>query len=526
MGFTFMRIYVVYYTLAFLIHANDGAKILGIFPMPVKSHFTCNNAIMKSLIEANHEVTVITSFPEQASAENYSSIIDVSAKGMIFVGQSKIDEFATQNVFRFLNLTNDMEHPFCAEVLKLPEIQRILKSNEKLYDVVFVEVLLFYKCFLHVAEKMNVPVIGTVTMRTWILADIGMNNPYHPAYLSFEPLTQKWHLDHILGRIVNSWSYIVMAWYKIFISPKLIRQFHDENSHLLNSLGRYMDIEPDIIFYNNHASLLPRPMNPNAIDVGGIHTNNAKPLPLEIQKFIDEADHGVILFTLGSIVRAASMTSEMKNAFKNAFAEIPQRVIWKFEEKMENVPSNILLLDWLPQRDILEHKNVIAFISHCGLGGTNEAVYTATPVIACPLFADQLDNAKLLEDHGAAVHLDFHDITKENILNALNAIINNTSYRDNMRKLSNRFKDRPMTPQQSVVYWTEYVIRHQGASHLRSPASRLSWLQFFMLDVIFIVTTVLVIFVFLLYFIIRIFLSHFVQIRCFNKFRKPKNKKL
>ncbi|XP_065209917.1 UDP-glucosyltransferase 2-like [Planococcus citri] len=286
-------------------------------------------------------------------------------------------------------------------------------------------------------------------------------------------------------------------------------------------------MEPHLIFYNNHASLLPRPMNPNAIDIGGIHLEGVKPLPKEIEKFIDEAEHGVILFTLGSVVRAATLSPENKKAFTDAFAEIPQRVIWKFEDKIENISSNVMILDWVPQRDILEHKNVIAFITHCGMGGTNEAVYTATPVVACPLFCDQVNNAELLENLDVAVHLDIYDVTKQNILNALNAIINDTRYYNNMQKLSKRFKDRPMTPQQSVVYWTEYVIRNQGASHLRSPACRLSWFQFSMLDVVFIWASILVIFVYSLISTFRIISSRFnTQYRIFSGLEKPQNKKL
>jgi len=34
------------------------------------------------------------------------------------------------------------------------------------------------------------------------------------------------------------------------------------------------------------------------------------------------------------------------------------------------------------------------------------------------------------------------------------------------------------------VYWTEYVIRHKGALHLRSAVLDLTWYQYFQLDVI------------------------------------------
>ena len=157
--------------------------------------------------------------------------------------------------------------------------QRILNTGEKLYDVVFVEILFFYKCFLHIAEKMNVPVIGTVTLRTWNLADLAIQNPNHPAYIPYELITPKWRLDHIIGRLMNVWNNIVMVWYKNFVAAKFLKTFHENNIDQLNSLGKYLNMEPDIVFYNNHASLLPRPMNPNAIEIGGIHMKVAKPLP-------------------------------------------------------------------------------------------------------------------------------------------------------------------------------------------------------------------------------------------------------
>ncbi|XP_065218096.1 UDP-glucosyltransferase 2-like [Planococcus citri] len=285
-------------------------------------------------------------------------------------------------------------------------------------------------------------------------------------------------------------------------------------------------MEPDLIFYNNHESILPKPSNPNVINIAGIHVTETKPLPKKIQKFIDEAKHGVILFTFGSYVKAATMSSEMKNAFRDAFAEIPQRVIWKFEEEFDNKPKNVMLLDWLPQRDILKHKNVIAFISHCGLGGTNEALYTATPMVACPLFCDQPDHAELLENLGVAVHLDFCDITKEKVLKALDQITNDTRYYNTMQKVSAVFKDRPMTPQQSVVYWTEYVIRNNGASHLKTPASRLSLFQYLLLDVVFIVALFLGIILYLINQIFRSFYHYFCPSKSGKTSNKPDGKKL
>lgn len=69
---------------------------------------------------------------------------------------------------------------------------------------------------------------------------------------------------------------------------------------------------------------------------------------------------------------------------------------------------------------------MIAFISHCGQGGVNEAVHTATPIIACPVFNDQIINADILQKKEVAVKLNIINVSKKDILRALNAIVNNT----------------------------------------------------------------------------------------------------
>lgn len=56
-----------------------------------------------------------------------------------------------------------------------------------------------------------------------------------------------------------------------------------------------------------------------------------------------------------------------------------------------------------------------------------------------------------------------------------------------MVRASQRLRDQPESARERVVFWTEYVIRHQGAPHLRSPATLLSWPEFFLLDVVVVV---------------------------------------
>lgn len=74
----------------------------------------------------------------------------------------------------------------------------------------------------------------------------------------------------------------------------------------------------------------------------------------DIQQFIDDSPNGVIYFSFGSIVKMDSFPAKMQNALREAFAELPQRILWKYDgNMMENQPNNVMIKKWFPQRDIL-----------------------------------------------------------------------------------------------------------------------------------------------------------------------------
>ena len=70
--------------------------------------------------------------------------------------------------------------------------------------------------------------------------------------------------------------------------------------------------------------------------------------------FTDEATDGFVVFTLGSFVQVSSMPKETLDVFLQVLSKIPQRIIWKWEgSPLKNLPSNIMMIDWLPQQDLL-----------------------------------------------------------------------------------------------------------------------------------------------------------------------------
>ena len=97
-------------------------------------------------------------------------------------------------------------------------------------------------------------------------------------------------------------------------------------------------------------------------------------------------------------------------------------------DTMEGKPDNVLIGKWLPQDALLAHKNVKAFISHCGLGSTVESKYHAVPILAIPLFADQTANAKIVIDEGWGVKVDFATMTEESLTEGIKEVLDNPKY--------------------------------------------------------------------------------------------------
>ncbi|XP_045570329.1 UDP-glucuronosyltransferase isoform X2 [Salmo salar] len=226
----------------------------------------------------------------------------------------------------------------------------------------------------------------------------------------------------------------------------------------------------------------PRPLMPNMVLVGGINCHVRNPLPKELEQWVS-GDHGFIVFSLGSMV--ASLPDDITLVFLQAFTLIPQKVLWRYSGPVPgNIPDNVKMMKWIPQNDLLAHHGARAFLTHSGTHGLYEGVCHAVPMVMLPLFGDQPDNAQRLASKGVGVVLDINHITVETLLQALDEVVNNPRYKSSVLKLSAIHKDQPVDPLELSVYWTEFVMRHKGAAHLRAAAQDLNWFQYHSLDVI------------------------------------------
>ncbi|KAH8281700.1 hypothetical protein KR054_002412, partial [Drosophila jambulina] len=478
-----------------LLELASGSRILAAFFFPGKSHFMMTNAVIRELVKRGHEVTFITpwSLAEENLGENYKEILFAQYDAL-----GDMHKISQQNT---LLESSDLPMPSYIKMLytlgvrctdfayEQPEIQAVINAKDKIskYDLLLTEQF-FHEGLLMLGHIHQIPI---VTMST----------------------SKEDNFFSQISGIVYPWSYVPHAlmgytdrmtlWERIgnvFVSgfDDLVRElsFYPQHDAVLEKhFSKLMDRVPpvkelmrniSVILVNSYMPLSPAaPTSYNVIQVGGLHIQPAKTLPEDLKQFLDEAKHGAIYFSLGSRMSSAELSPEKLRIFLKVFGSLKQRILWKFEdESLDNLPPNVRLQRWLPQNDVLAHPNVKVFINHGGLFGTQEAVYHGVPTLGMPVHADQYSNVNREKQVGYGLVLDLRRFTEEEFRQALKEVLENPKYKITTERASRIFKDRPVSAMDTAMYWIEYVIEHQGASHLVTAGVNLPWYQFYLLDII------------------------------------------
>lgn len=206
----------------------------------------------------------------------------------------------------------------------------------------------------------------------------------------------------------------------------MLRKRFDED---IPDVRQLAENNTSLIFVNQHFSLSGvRPMPANVVEIGGIHIKNSREaLPQDLQDILDNAKHGVVYVSWGSIINSHGMSLDKQKEIVNAFKSLPQTVLWKWEKNdtLTATAKNVHIRSWLPQIDILCHPNVKVFMSHGGMMGVSEGVYCAKPIIITPIYGDQYLNGASLAHRGMAKILHYNQLTEDNIVDAIQQVSSN-----------------------------------------------------------------------------------------------------
>ncbi|XP_078037069.1 UDP-glucosyltransferase 2 [Augochlora pura] len=478
-------------TLVCVIAAGDGARILGVFPFPGKSHYYIYEPLLKRLAEKGHEVVAVSYFPQKTPLPNFTDV-DISSVMPETTGALSFQTLGDRtshlhDINLFFEYCGLM---ICEPTFQHPEIQRIIKSKEK-FDVFIVE-MFASDCFLGIGHVLGIPItVAMISSVTLPWANDMIGNPDNPSYIPNYFSDKSDRMD-FRDRTVNVWHYIYSKIQYRYYSDG--PAYEIAKKYLGNNLPNFDKLRSrvSLVLANSHPAVsTPRAQTYAFKELGGIHipAEGPSPLPKDLQDYLDShGENGVIYFSLGSQLNTSTMSERALDAFYKAFERLPQQILWKCNAKeMPAMPGNVKCIEWAPQLSILCHPNVRLFITHSGLLGSQEAVYCGVPILGMPLFGDQHLNMAYFVKKGLGLKLNYGpELSHEEVLAALNELLTNESYAKAAKKHSLQFRDRPIPPLDEGVYWVEYLTRH-GPDSLKTEASNLFLFQYLLLDVIIVI---------------------------------------
>ncbi|KAL7739944.1 hypothetical protein ACLKA6_013132 [Drosophila palustris] len=493
---------------ALLISGSQGGNILGVFTSISPSHLIIQMSMAKVLAENGHNVTVVTALKPPVTHKDIKVVQVPLSEEEHQRLSSSIGSMAMRDnsnmiasMFRTISQLGFMFDKM-KELIMDQRVKDLYENKDNKFDLVMIGYFM-NNYQIGIAHKLKVPVVMASAIPLGEMFNGMLGNPNAFSYVpAMGQTVEKGLAMTFVQRVKNYFSILGM---KVFMhilennSAKAYKEVFGDDPNMPD----YDDLAKNVSlgFLASHAlSEGPiRPLVPAAIEVGGIQIKDTPdPLPKPIEDFLSKATNGAILLSLGSNVKGNHLKPDTVNKMFNVLSKLKQSVIWKWED-LDNTPgksANILYSKWLPQDDILAHPRVVLFITHAGKGGITEAEYHGKPMLALPLFGDQPSNAERMVHEGFGLSLSLLTLEEQPFQESIVEILNNPQYAQKVKTFSTLYRDRPMTARQSVLYWTEYVLRHHGAPHLQSPLVHMNFVAANNLDLYALLASVLFVFLY------------------------------
>ncbi|KAK9306718.1 hypothetical protein QLX08_002635 [Tetragonisca angustula] len=488
--------------MAVLVCANDAYRILCLFPFNGKSHSRMFDVLCKGLARKGHKVDMISHFPTKVPIANYRDIIDLNGTRQDAVNSLSIQRGRTIHTAVMYYIATTYGGDLC-HLLGHEKMQNFIKNPPKdpPYDLMITEYF-GSPCYLGLGTLLNTPVAIVMSSLETSYIDSFMGNPFNFAFFpgaSLENVVLNTFFDRVWNLVLNYKDALTFYHYT-----------SDQTDMMRKYLGwdlpdvRQLERNVTLALVNSHYSFHGiRSFAPAVIEVGGLHVQDEEiPLPPKLKNWLDTADHGLVYFTLGSLMNIETLPRDTLLGLYASFRKIsPIRVLMRIANATKlppGLPDNVVVSSWIPQISVLKHKNTRVFITHGGLMGTQEAVYYGVPTIGIPVFSDQIRNVNIMVHKNIGILLRSEDLGERSMDIALHAILHDPKYRKSARKMSHMFRDRPMNGLDTAIYWTEYVIRN-GPDSLKSPAVDMPWWKLNLIDVF---VFLIAFFVLVLYFLL------------------------
>ncbi|KAK0426606.1 hypothetical protein QR680_009801 [Steinernema hermaphroditum] len=479
-------------SLLLFLSCAHGFKILVYSPLFGVSHVTTLGGVADILVEEGMDVTVVlpkmspkitsngTKLAKTITIESDPRVVDYFRDDSYIatVWTSEDSLFEAKALMTKATVVHGHQ---CETNLKQRELLDSLRKEK--FDLGISEV--FDLCGLAMFEEIglqNHVLYQTALLPERVATAFGAPNvpSVVPSYYSEAPMHMgyKQRLKNLLKMLFSTWWTGSVLESTENVVQKVLKKEFDLSRKLEEASFVFTNADPILDF--------PRPTTERIVNIGGLSMPEPKPLNKYWDELITRRTSAVFV-SFGSFAQSYTMPSEMKKAVLETFRRFPEvTFIWKYEidedEVAKDVP-NVVTHKWVPQNDLLAHPNLKLFVTHAGMNSILESTRRGVPMITIPLFADQMRNAQMVKRLGTAQVFDkLLLFDSDQFEKCIREILDNPSYRKNASRLSQMMAKRPRNQREELVKHIKFAAEFGSLPEYRIP--QLSFLQYYMLDII------------------------------------------
>ncbi|GLV36006.1 UDP-glycosyltransferase family 35 member B1 [Carabus blaptoides fortunei] len=242
----------------------DGARILGVFPIPSPSHNILGTRLMQELAHRGHEVTMVSPFPQKES-KNY--------KGVLLTGFVEKHKEILDNVFE-QNKGNFIQNiPRFSKVLTMyseatfnhTNFHNLLNSNET-FDLIIIEAM-FNEAHVGIGYYYSAPVIILSTVGSNWMVNKYVANPAPASmvpdtFLGFPPRMN--FVQRLLNTLGTGLMDLFHQFYHLRVQNDLLHEYFPHAPHLQDVIREHVSL----LFLNADPSFDgAKPLMPNMVHI-------------------------------------------------------------------------------------------------------------------------------------------------------------------------------------------------------------------------------------------------------------------